>query len=113
MKTIRIRLATDRPRNLRIDLESGLYQQGNQGVKFGWEVPVTATPTTIDLVVDLATLPSWSTTATDVLAVVRKGMTGLAFNPTPEGRNGSGFLGEGQSDPGFLRIDDVQFLTTP
>lgn len=112
VKTLRIRLAADRARTIRIDLESGLYQNGNAGVRFGWEVPVTATPTTIDLVIDTATLPPWGKT-TDVLATVRKAMSGLAFNPTPEGRNAAGLLGPGKSDPGFLRIDDVQFVNAP
>lgn len=112
VRAIRIRLAADRPRNVRIDLESSLYQAGDQGIKFGWEIPVSTTPTTIELVMDSAALPSWGMT-TDVLAMVRKGMSGLAFNTTPEGRNALGLLGAGKSDPGFLRIDDVQFLSTP
>ena len=112
VKTIRMRIAADRARSVRIDLESGTYQAGNQGIKFGWDVPVSVTPTTIDLIVDASTLPSWGMT-TDVLATVRKSITGLAFNPTPIGRNGAGFLGAGQSDTGFVRIDDVQFLSTP
>ncbi|HEX2656633.1 MAG TPA: CotH kinase family protein, partial [Polyangia bacterium] len=112
VKTIRIRLATDRPRNIRVDLESGLYQQGSQGVKFGWDVAVTPTPTTMDLAIDMARLPSWGT-ATDDLATVRKAMSGLAFNPTPDGRGADGLLGAGNADVGFLRIDDVQFVRTP
>jgi len=112
VKTIRVQLAADRARSVRIDLESGLYQRGNEGLKFGWDVPVTPTPTTTELVLDLAAIPTWSTT-TDDLATVRKAMSGLSFSPTPAGRDASGMLGVGQSDPGFLRIDDVQFVKGP
>jgi spore coat protein H len=104
-------LRTDHPRTVRIDLESDLYQAPNKGIKFGWDVPVTNQPTTVDLLLDSAKLPSWGTGTTDVLANVRTHINGLAFNPSPVGRDALGYLGANASDPGYLEIDNVQFVS--
>lgn len=104
-------LRTDQPRVVRIDLESDLYQAASKGIKFGWDVPVTNARTAVDLLIDTATLPSWGTGTTDVLSNVRTHINGIAFNPSVLGRNVSGYLGANVSDPGYLQIDDVQFVS--
>lgn len=107
---VRLLLRTDQPRTVRIELESDLYQTSNTGIKFGWEVAVTSLPTPVRLVLDNAMLPSRAKGATDALSRVRTHVNGLSFNPSVVGRNASGNLGSGNSDPGFLEIDDIQFL---
>jgi len=108
---LRMILRTDQPRVVRVDLESDLYQAAGKGIKFGWDVPVTNAPTAVDLLIDTAKLPSWGTGTTDVLSNVRTHVNGIAFNPSPVGRDGTGYLGAGKSDPGYLEVDDVQFQT--
>jgi hypothetical protein len=58
---------------------------------------------------DAAQLPSWGTGTTDVLSHVRTHVNGIAFNPSPVGRDASGYLGANASDTGYLEIDNVQF----
>jgi hypothetical protein len=104
-------LRTDQPRTVRIDLESDLYQAPNKGIKFGWDVPVTSVPTSVNLLIDTAQLPSWGTGTTDVLSHVRTHINGIAFNPAPLGRNATGYFGANKSDPGYLEVDNVQFTS--
>lgn len=107
---VRMLLRTDQPRTVRIELESDLYQSSNKGINFGWEVAITTTPTPVRLVLDNARLPSRATGTTDVLSRIRSHVNGLTFNPAVVGRNASGNLGSGNEDPGYLQIDDIQFL---
>jgi hypothetical protein len=107
---VRLLLRTDQPRTVRIELESDLYQTPNKGIKFGWEVTVTNSPTPVRLVLDNARLPSRAKGTSDALSHVRTHVNGLSFNPSVVGRNASGNLGSGNSDPGTLEIDDIQFL---
>lgn len=110
---IRMMLRSDRARTIRLDLESDVYVAANAGIKFGWEVLVNSTSTQVDLLLSNAALPAWASVRTDSLAAVLKHVNGIAFNPAPVGRGGSGFLGADKSDPGFLEIDDVQVVTAP
>lgn len=105
---VRLILRTDQPRTVRIELESDLYQEPKKGIKFGWDVAATSSPTQVRLLLNNAKLSAKGTT--DVLSHVRTHVSGLTFNPSVVGRNASGNLGSGNSDPGYLEIDDVQFL---
>jgi spore coat protein H len=108
---VRLLLRTDQPRTVRIELESDLYPQSNKGLKFGWEVAVTSSPTPVDLILDNARLPSSAKGTIDALSHVRTDVSGLTFQPSVVGRNASGHLGSGKSDRGYLEIDDLQFST--
>lgn len=107
---VRMILRTDQPRTVRVELESDLYQSSNNGIHFGWEVAVTSAPTPVRLVLDNARLPSRVTETTDVLSHICTRVSGLTFNPFVVGLNASGNLGSHNSDPGYLQIDDIQFL---
>jgi spore coat protein H len=107
---VRLLLRSDQPRTVRIELESDLYQESNTGIKFGWEVAVTSSPTPVRLVLNNARLPFLVKRTTDALSHVRTHVSGLTFHPSVVGRNESGNLGSGNSDPGYLEIDDVRFL---
>lgn len=107
---IRLLMRSDRPRVVRVDLESDQYVAGGEGIKFGWDVPVTNTAQTIDLLLKDATLPTWARMTTDSLPKVRAHISGLALNPGVLGRDAAGFLGVDKSDSGFVEIDDIQFV---
>ena len=88
-----------------VKLESDLYQEPNTGIKFGWEVAVTSSPTRVRLVVNNARLPFSVKRTTDALSHVRTHVSGLTFHPSVVGRNESGNLGSGKTTfaQGFLK----------
>ncbi len=108
---VQMLLLTDQPRTVRIDLESDRYQAADKRIKFGWDVPVSNGISAVDLLLDNATLPSWGTGTTDVLNNVRQHVNGLSFNPSVVGLDASGYLGTGNSDSGYLEIDDIVFVS--
>jgi hypothetical protein len=108
---IQLLLLADQPRTVRIDLESDRYQAAGKRIKFGWDVAVSNTISAVDLVLDQATLTSSGSATTDVLSDVRQHVNGLAFSPSVVGMDTSGYLGTGNSDPGFLEIDDIAFVS--
>ncbi len=108
---VRLLLRTDQPRTVRIELESDRYSPSNKGLKFGWDVAVTNSPTPVDLMLENARLPSSAKGTNDALRQVRTGVSSLVFRPSVVGRNASGYLGPGKSDGGYLQIDDIQFST--
>jgi spore coat protein H len=105
---VRITLRTDRPRAVRIDLDSRLYEAGVEGIKFGWDVAAGSEPLTVELPFANAALPSWARSTLDELANVRQLVDGLAFQPTCNDRNDAGLLAEGTTDPGFLELDAIE-----
>jgi hypothetical protein len=107
---LRLLLRTDRPRIVRIELESDRYQTSSKGTRFGWDVAVTSSPTLVDLTVAKASLPALPDGASDALDRVRAHVSGLIFNPAVVGRNASGHLGSGRADSGYLEVDDIQFF---
>jgi spore coat protein CotH len=107
---IRLLLAADQARTVRIDLESDRHQAGDEGIKFGWEVPVDTTPTPVVLRFSEATLPSWARVTGDDLAVVLDAVSGIALHPFCVGRDGTGYLPGRTTDPGRLQIDDVEIF---
>jgi hypothetical protein len=111
VSSIRMLLASDQSRTVRIDLESDRYQAAGKRIRFGWDVPVGNAATAVDLALDQATLPSWGSGTTDVLANVIQHVSGLSFSPSVVGTNDSGYLGSGKSDAGHLEIDDIAFVS--
>ncbi|MES1206646.1 MAG: CotH kinase family protein [Pseudomonadota bacterium] len=105
---LRMRLRSDKVRTVRIDVESGLYQASNEGIKFGWEVIVRPEPSVVEVRFDKAALPAWAHATTDTLPNIIAHAEGVTFHPFCAGRDAGGFLPDGTTDAGFLRIDDVQ-----
>jgi hypothetical protein len=105
---IRLKLRTDSARTVRIDLDSQLYEAGVEGIKFGWEVAATSAPLTVELPFADATLPVWARATGDELPVILHSVEALAFQPVCNGRDSSGLLAEGATDPGFLELDAIE-----
>ena len=107
---VRILLRTSSPRTVRIDLDSSEYEASVEGIKFGWDVPTDSTPRTVELRFAEAALPSWARLTGDSLPRVLARVEGLAFQPYCAGRDAAGFLPEGEADPGFLEVDQLEFF---
>ncbi len=111
VERLRLRLRSDGgPRTVRIDVESPRYPSDDAALRYGWDVEAGPEPRFVTLELGDLAPPVWSSAAPPPLAEVLARATGLSFHPQPVGRLASGFLPEGRSDPGTLRIDDVELL---
>ena len=107
---MRLRLRADRPRSVRIDVESSRYPGDAAGLRYGWKVAVGPAPRSVTLAIRELALPEWSEAEAVPLDEVLARATGISLHPEPVGRQASGFFPPGGSDAGSLRIDDVEFL---
>lgn len=111
---IRLTVRADKPRTLRLDVESPAQTATNLGVRNGWDIPVGTTPTEVEVLFADAKVQSWATAEGsdphDDLNAVLSQVTGLAFHPYCLGRGDTGFLPTGTTDKGWLAIDNVQFF---
>jgi hypothetical protein len=100
-------------RNLRVDLESPAQTATNSGIRVGWDVTVTPTTKTVQLAFANAFVPSWAIEEgkdpKDDMSAIRAAITGIAFHPYCNNRNTQGFIPTGETDPGWVEIDDLQF----
>jgi len=110
MKRLRVLMRADKPRSVRIDFDSDLYQAANTGIRFGFDAQVTDQLTALDLSLDTAQLPSWATGVTDVWSKIRTHVSRIEFSPSVLGRDTLGNLGPNIVDSGYLEIDDVEFV---
>jgi hypothetical protein len=107
---VRLLLRSDSPRTLRIDLDSTEYEASVEGIKFGWDVQVSSSALAVELRFADAALPTWARATSDQLSRVLARVESLAFHPYCAGRDATGFLPPGQSDPGFLELDQIEFF---
>ena len=107
---IRLILRTDRPRVVRVDLDSVLYEAGVEGIKFGWDLATSSAPLSIDLHFAQASMPVWARATGDQLATIRKRVESLAFHAICNDRDGGGLLPEGTTDAGFLELDAIELF---
>lgn len=107
---VRFLARADSARTLRVDIESPVYEAGNEGIKFGWEVAIGPEAQPVEVRFASAALPTWAHATADVLANVLAKSEGLSFHPFCAGRTEAGQLPEGTSDPGHLELDDIQFF---
>jgi hypothetical protein len=111
---IRMRVRADQERILRFDLYGPESSARDQGITYGWEIPVSTEPTEVELLFEDAALPAWAIAQgrdpgddfADVLATVAS----IAFHPMCVGRASDGFLPEGTTDLGFLAVDEIEFF---
>lgn len=108
---VRLLVKTDKPRSLRIDIESADYVASNEGIKFGWDVLIGTEPQAIEVRFDAATIPSWAVATGDERDVILSRASGLAFQPSCAGRDASGYLPEESTDQGFFQLDQVEFFS--
>ncbi|MGC4065227.1 MAG: hypothetical protein QM784_11385 [Polyangiaceae bacterium] len=106
---IRFKVRSNVARDLRVDLDSPYNSKAIEGIKKGWLVPITATTSTISVLLADATVPTWATNPKDDLQKVLKTIAGVTFMPQCVGRNGAGQLPDGIKDNGWVDIDDVEF----
>lgn len=115
MAGIRLWVRADRARALRLDLDSPAESAAIEGIRLGWDVPLTAEPTQIEVRFADAAVPGWAVDqgrdpGDDPQAILAS-VTGLAFHPLCAGRNNStGQLPEGETDPGFFAFDELEFF---
>jgi spore coat protein H len=111
---IRLWLRADEARTLRLDLDSQAESKASEGIRVGWDVPVTATGTQIEVRFANAAVVGWAVQQgrdpgddpQSILATV----SGLVFQPLCVGRDATGQLPAGTVDAGFLEIDDIEFF---
>lgn len=108
---VRLLVKTDKPRSLRIDVESADYVASNEGIKFGWQVAIGTEPQAIEVRFDAAAIPSWAVATGDDREVILSRASGLAFQPSCAGRDAGGYLPEESTDSGFFQLDRVEFFT--
>ncbi len=115
MTGVRFVTVADRARTLRFDLASPAASNSDLGIRPGWDVAVRAEPTQVEVRFAEATVQSWAVDQgldpQDPLESILESVTGFFLHPYCAGRDASGFLGEGVSDPGYLQIDDIELFT--
>jgi hypothetical protein len=108
IKQIRMRLAADDIRKVRVELDSTKYPDIEATGRFGRELILGKTPN--DVVIPLAEL-GYAGLGNDpaALTAVLAAVSGLVLTPTPKGLDSHGVLPKGKTDHGFVRIDDIRF----
>jgi hypothetical protein len=101
---------TDKPRSLRIDIESAEYVASNEGIKFGWDVLIGPEPQAIEVRFDAAAIPSWAVATSDERDNILSMVSGLAFQPSCAGRDAGGYLPQESTDLGYFQLDRVEFF---
>jgi spore coat protein H len=109
---IRMWLRADRARTLRLDVDSPASPRAAEGIRSGWDVPVSETPALTELLFRDAAIPAWAAGSgpSDDLEQVLRAVTGVVFFPICEGRDATGQLGRGALDIGFVRVDQIEFF---
>lgn len=107
---IRLKVRSDHPRVLRLDVDSPKNSAGDQGVAVGWQVPVDVATATVTLLLAEAKDPSWAADPGDDLTAILQSATGLIFRPQCNHLDGSGHLPAGVTDEGWIDIDDLEIF---
>jgi hypothetical protein len=110
---IRMWLRADVARTLRFDLDSPESSRASEGIRSGWEVPVSQEPRRVELLFQDAAIPSWAAAdgPSDDLQNILRTLSGVVFFPNCAGRDlATGQLGPGVTDPGFLEVDQIEIF---
>lgn len=109
---IRLWLRADQDRILRFDLDSIHSSGAMEGIRLGWDVPVTSEATQVEVRFADAAVPGWAVDQGrdpgDDPALIVATVNGLAFHPQCVGRGTTGQLPPGSTDAGFLAIDELE-----
>lgn len=115
MTGIRMLVRSDQSRTLRFNLDSMAETARMEGIRLGWDVPLTDEPTEVEVLLADAAVQAWaidqgSDPGDDPAAIIRS-VTGLVFEPQCIGRGDtSGQLPEGTTDAGFFEVDEIEFF---
>jgi spore coat protein H len=111
---IRLWARADQPRSLRLDLDSPAESAASEGIRLGWDVALTSEPTLIEVRFDAAAVVPWAVDEGrdpgDDPRAILAAVTGLSFQPQCVGRDTGGQLPDGETDAGFVDIDDLEFF---
>lgn len=106
---IQVSLSSDVGRNVRITIQSDLYEEMGALEDYGWDVQVSPEVKTVILKISRMGYPSWGDPNNpDIKHEVLREATGLAF--APSGRFDA--LGDLIVNPdiGYLRVDNIRFV---
>ena len=106
---IRLKIRSNQARTVRFDINSPHNSATNQGVNVGWDLSVTTTTSTLNVVFANARVPVWATDPGDSLAQILQTVSGLTFQPICNSRDANGQLPAGVTDNGWVDIDDIEF----
>lgn len=107
---VRFQARSNVARTLRVNIDSPAHSAANEGIQFGWEIPVGPTARTIELRFANAGIPSWAVDPGDALPAILSSAAAFQFQPMCVGRDGTGQLPPGVTDRGWLDLDDVELF---
>ncbi len=107
---VRLKMRANAARTIRLNLESPKHSAADQGIQMGWDLAVTATTKTFEVLFADAEVPKWATDPGDPLAAILQTVTGFMFQPDCQKRGSSGQIADDGRDSGWLDIDDIEFF---
>ena len=112
---VRLQAVADQNRTLRIEIYSPNASAAEEGILVGWDATVSDEPTEIEVRFEDIAVPYWAAyegrDPGDDVNLLLSTAAGIQFLPQCEGRDElTGLLPEGESDTGYLRIDDLEFF---
>jgi spore coat protein H len=107
---VRLKARSNVARTLRLDIDSPNYSAANEGIQFGWELPVGPTAKTFEVRFAEAKYPSWARDPGDSLTTILQTANALMFQPLCVARDSSGQIPDGVTDNGWLDMDDIEFF---
>ncbi len=107
---LRLRVSSDGPRVLRINIDSSAYSNRDASGELGWDIELDGTTQDLDLDLASATFPAWGEAVPESPADILAQTTALLLEPAAAGRDEDGWLGPGVVDVGELHVDDVELV---
>ena len=105
---VRLVLASDAPRDVRIGIDSALYALYQSRAVYGWDVTLDGSQQTIELSFAEAAYPGWGVDAL-TLGEALSQATALLIEPRVDERRDRGHGGADATDRGRIRIDRIEF----
>jgi spore coat protein H len=108
---LKIWLKADRPRNLRIGIESSNYKDKDSGGNYGWDIKVSTEAKEYVLSYEDLKWTSWDAgnASKNPIDKALEAVHGLSFSTSPASFNSSGFMEEGSEEVGFVLLDNIEF----
>lgn len=107
---LRLLVASDVPRTLRIGIDSAVYTRPESHAVFGWDVAVDETPRVVELSLSAASYPVPGPEVPETLADVLANASALLLEPRPVERRDRGRAAAHARDPGWIRVDHIELL---
>jgi spore coat protein H len=109
LRRVRLRLAADNIRTVRLEILSPSYADPEGGDRYGWSLLASQSAQDYVLDVSALTLADDSRQGPVPVAHILEALSGLVFSPDARGRSEAGLLPAGTGDVGFVQIDDITF----